>query len=304
MDEENKQAKQDKPNKPNKPKLKKREILDLHKQLRGQFEFDNLKMYFGDDYITKNGIVVRQPSLGDIIEVGEKNFYETLNVFVSNPTSFRLPLWNMGVDWCTITDFELFIILYQNINPEVCKLFLPKCPITEYKVYSEQIDEDTAEPVLYNPESKSIIRNIDYLEISQYLRNMFNIFPKVEYAKGKATRESIIWEDEQNAKRKEDKKYVSTLQPLISSCVNHPGFKYKKSELKEVGICEFMDSVSRLQVYENTRALLTGSMSGFCDTSKISKENFNFMRDFSADDTKKKASAKEKEAFNRLTGGN
>jgi len=62
-----------------------------------------------------------------------------------------------------------------------------------------------------------------------------------------------------------------------------------------------MDSVNRLQVYENTRALLGGSMSGFCDTSKIPKENFNFMRDYTIDINKKEFTDKEKEKFKSLT---
>ena len=65
---------------------------------------------------------------------------------------------------------------------------------------------------------------------------------------------------------------------MISACVNHPGFKYKKNELREVGYVEFFDSIKRLQIYEVTKALTHGSYSGFCDTSKIPKEDFNFMR--------------------------
>lgn len=42
-----------------------------------------------------------------------------------------------------------------------------------------------------------------------------------------------------------------------------------------------MDSVQRLQVMENSLALLRGSMSGFVDTSKINKDEFNFMREIS-----------------------
>jgi hypothetical protein len=42
-----------------------------------------------------------------------------------------------------------------------------------------------------------------------------------------------------------------------------------------------MDSVQRLQIYENSTALLKGSMSGFVDTSKIDKDEFNFMREIS-----------------------
>ena len=74
----------------------------------------------------------------------------------------------------------------------------------------------------------------------------------------------------------------SILLPLISSMVNHPGFKYKKKELIDVGIVEFMDSVQRLQLYENVTALMSGVYSGMLDTSKmnLSKE-LNWLRDLS-----------------------
>ena len=210
-----------------------------------------------------------------------------------------MPLWNMGVDWCKLSDFELFCILYKTMDSEVSKMLFPDVDFTAYQVFSEKIDDETSIPVLFNPENESILRNKDYLEISQYLRTMFNIFPKIERAKGRATKEALIWEDEQNSKRLKEKPQGSHLQPLVSACLNHPGFKYKKNELKEVGICEFMDSVQRLQIYENTVALLQGSMSGFCDVSKVPKDNFNFMRDISNSD-KTSYSQKEKDAFNKI----
>ena len=46
-----------------------------------------------------------------------------------------------------------------------------------------------------------------------------------------------------------------------------------------------MDSAARIPATENTRALLVGSMSGFADTSKIPKENFNFMRELYTKDS-------------------
>ena len=139
-----------------------------------------------------------------------------------------------------------------------------------------------------------------YLEISQYLRTLFSIFPKDEYAKGRTTKEMIIWEDEMNASKEKDDKFKSTLFPLVSACINHPGFKHSLNDLRDVGIFEFMDSVNRLQVYENTRALLSGSMSGFMDTSKVDQENFNFMRDYTIQ-KERVFTEQEKEAFKSLT---
>jgi hypothetical protein len=73
----------------------------------------------------------------------------------------------------------------------------------------------------------------------------------------------------------------SGLLSLVSACVNHPGFKYKLQELREVGICQFMDSVQRLQVYESSTALLKGMYSGFVDGKKISNDSYNWMRSLS-----------------------
>ena len=106
------------------------------------------------------------------------------------------------------------------------------------------------------------------------------MFPKIEKAKDRTTKEWMIEEEEMklNAQKK-DTSSTSYLLPLISGCVNHPGFKYNKQQLKDVNYYEFMDSVQRLQIIESTSALLHGSYSGFADVSKVDKEQFNFMRE-------------------------
>ena len=272
--------------------MKKSEEIALHKQIRGQFQYDRLKMYFCEDYTTQNGIVIREPRIGEILQVGEEDFYRNLNIWITNTTSYRSVLWKMDIDWCKFTDFELFCNLYKAINPETNLLLFPDFDLSSYQPMSHLLNpDDDEEPqyelVLYSEENDNYINYVSYLEISQYLRTLFNIFPKDEFAKGRATKEALIWEDEEKANK--DEPYKSSLYPLVSSCINHPGFKHSLMDLKNVGIFEFMDSVNRLQVYENTRALLQGSMSGFADMSKVDRENFNFMRDIysTTTDTKK-----------------
>ena len=281
-------------------KLKKREEIALHKELRNGFKFDKLQMLLCKDYVSKNGITIRQPRLGEIINVGEEEFYRSLNVWITNPTAYRVSLWHMNIDWCKITDYELFCSLYKTVDQKIMSMVMPSVDISTFDQRFRIIDEENYEQVLYSEQLDMVIDKMTYLEISQYLRTMFNIFPKDELAKGKVTKEMIIWEDEMNAARKKDQNYQSTLFPLISSCVNHPGFKYRIEEIENVGIFYFMDAVSRLQVYENTRALLAGSMSGFCDTSKVPKDNFNFMRDYTVDIGKHEFTQKEKESFQKL----
>lgn len=247
-------------------------------------QIDRLKLYFGEPYSietpTGNSIDIYQPTIGDIVERGEQKSYKTINILVSNPTMFRLQLWEQGIDWNDITEYELFLMLYKSLSIEDTDFLFGDLDFQEFDMYSVKApDEEESHITLYNPTRDIEIDEFTYTNIVEYIRFLFNIYPKVELAKGKQTKKALIWEDKTKYEQSKNKPYSSVLLPMISACLNHPGFKYKKSELKEVGFVEFMDSVQRLQIYESTTALLKGMYSGFCDTSKIPKENFDFMRE-------------------------
>ena len=265
------------------------------------FEYDELKMYFGEPYLVTDKIQILQPTLGDIIEFGDTKFYSIVSTLCANTTSLRLQLWDMGIDWTKISDYELFMQLIRGFTPNDTFLIFGNLNLSWFKPYVKQYsDNEEKSIVLVNvPRDKDgnelavnlndaiIIDEFVYLKIVDYLRCMFDIHPKEERnVKGKVTKQWIIDEERMNIeaekirnKGKEPRK-KSFLYPLISSMVNHPGFKYKKNELKEVGIVEFMDSVKRLQTYESVMALMSGMYSGMLDTKKLNlKEELNWMRD-------------------------
>ena len=263
-----------------------------------EYSFDKLALLFMEDYEVK-GIKISQPTINDILRVGESNFYQALSPFLYNSTSIRVMLWEAGIDWCNVKDIEVFDILnnIQKQNKEILRqvigdevekrenplnILFKDIDITTFNLYKERTNEENSEEklCLYSHTYDIKLYEEDYMQIAEYIREMLNIHPKVEKAKGKTAKRWMIDEDKMNALHK-DEKNTSTLLPLVSACVNHPGFKYKLQELREVGIYQFMDAVQRLQIYESSIALLNGSYSGFCDTSKIDKDNFNFMRDIS-----------------------
>ena len=243
-------------------------------------EIDKLQLYLGEPFKLNDKILILQPTVGELIRFGEKEAFSVVHIFTANTTSYRMILWDMGVDWCKITDFELFQMLCPTLTQDQTSFLFGDIDFSKLQRYQKQIGEETS-VVLYDPEQDLEIDEDTYKKLAWYIRSMFNIFPKDEFGKGRATKEMLVDEDRINYDKHKNDPYSSTLLPLISTCLNHPGFKYTKSELVDVGIVEFMDSVQRLQIYESTRALLSGSYSGFVDTSKIPKEQFDFMRNAS-----------------------
>lgn len=259
-----------------------------------------LQLFYGDDYVVNDFITIHQPTIGDILEYdkqyGESSFWTMLNVFTANPTSYRLFLWkDMNIDWTFLNDYQLFLILYKTLSIEQTRLIFGDLDFSKFEIYTlpeeewTNIDEKGITDIikvlrnstLYNPELEFELDEDNYNVIVYYLRSAFNMFPKIEKAKDRTTKEWMIEEEEMklNSRKDEDKSSTSYLLPLISGCINHPGFKYNKQELKNVNYYEFMDSVQRLQIIESTSALLHGSYSGFADVSKVDKEQFNFMRE-------------------------
>ena len=244
--------------------------------------FDKLKMYFGEPYDiqTPDGstLTVLQPTIGNIIACGEEKFYSTLSVFVTNTTSYRSILWDGGIDWNEIKDFDLFILLYRTVNPEVIKLLFRDVDFSEFALAQDTVN---GEIVLRNPTTGMVINNDVYEGFHRYLQEMFKMKPEDEFTKDPLLKKWWVEKDKRESQRnatKKDKKSMS-IQPMISAAVNHPGFKYKLQELRDVGVCEFYDSIQRLQLYENSIAVLHGLMGGFVDGSKIKPEQYNFMKE-------------------------
>lgn len=252
-----------------------------------KIEFDQLQMYFGEPYVidledAMGTVTVYQPTIGNIISLGEKKFYQTLNIFITNTTSHRLELWENKLDWNVVSDFELFCMSYKNIDKNVSKLLFHNIDFSKFEVIKKEINGNVS-LIMYDFESETEINENVYHHFCQYLRNVFNTFPEEKITSDKIMKKWFIEKDKRQLaidkqKAEKGKLESQTIQPLISACVNHPGFKYKLHELKEVGVCEFYDSVKRLQVYENTTALMKGMYSGMIDGKKINAEDYNFMK--------------------------
>lgn len=249
-------------------------------------DIDVLKVYFGDPIQIDEKIVIHQPTIGQIVDFGELKFWVLANRICANPTSMRLELWDAGIDWCTISDFDLFISIIATINKEESELLFGDLEMNLFRPIVIKTEGGEEKPVLiYLPDPSIQIDENLYKNMVGYLRIMFNVHPKVEKAKGQLTKEWMINEEriaienEKKNKAKNDKWKPSVLFPLISAALNHPGFKYKKSELKDVHIFEFMDSIKRLQIYENTTALIKGMYSGMIDTKNIKNEEINWVKD-------------------------
>ena len=238
-------------------------------------EFDEAKAYIGADYEVNEYIKIKQPSVKEIIDFGEKEYYSMVYTITATPADMMSELDDIGVNFMEVDEFDLFRKLAVGMTQDRTSILFGDLDFSKMKTY---LDNESKEFVLADVDNGIIIDKLAYYKISNYLRFIHGFKANRDRAANNTTRRIMIQIDREKKNKAKKEGYKSTLKQLISAMMRYPGFKYKTRELNECGIYEFMDTVKGSQIYTSSIALLQGSYSGMIDTSKIKKENFNWQR--------------------------
>lgn len=238
------------------------------------FAIDELKLYFGGDIVINQYVKIHSPMLGEVIDYGENEYLSTVYLLTAIPSDMKSQLFDIGIDYEEISDFELFYLLTRNLTPGRTSILLYDLDLSQM-----QLVQNPENGLLIMQSEQGVIDELAYGKIQRCLCKIHGITPKVEHAINKTTKRILIDLDRQRIAKAKTEEHKSMLKPLISAMMRFPGFKYKTSELKECSYYEFMDTVRGSQIYVQSTSLLQGSYSGMVDTSKINKDEFNWMRD-------------------------
>lgn len=238
------------------------------------FEIDQLQLYFGDPYVINEHIIIKQPNIGQIMEYGEKKYYSMVHTITAIPSDMKYQLHTMGIDYETLEDFQLFQMLAPTLPKESTSILFGDIDFTKLKVIR---NPQNGLIVLVDREAGVVIDQLIYERIVNYLRSVHGLKKKVEKAKNAMTKRVLIEEDRRNIEMNKNKPYKSFLTPLVSAVKVRMG--YTKEYVRNMGIYEFTDDISRLSIINNADALLRGMYSGMIDTKKIDKKELNWLRE-------------------------
>lgn len=238
------------------------------------FSVDPLQLYMGYNYSINDKIVIKQPTMRDITDMGEQEYFSMVHTLTANPTSMKAQLDSVGIDWNEIEDFDLFMMLAPNLEKEQTSILLGDLDLSALKPYRNHENGDI---VLADPENDIIIDKLIYQRIVDYIRKMHNIKSEVKHAKNKFTKKAMIEYDRQQMQANAAKEYKSYFVPVISTLQCKMG--WTKGYILDMGIVEYFEIVARMQIINNADHLLSGVYSGTVDIKKIDKKELNYMRE-------------------------
>lgn len=237
-------------------------------------EVSDLELYFGDDYIVNDKIIIHQPTIGELIKC-EKDYFGVVYALCAISSDMKSQLWDLGLDWNTVEDWQLFCMLAPTLSQDRTAILFGDLDFSVMKVYPHPRVE--GEVVLADKQSGILIDRMIYIKIVSYLRKLHGLTPKVEKTKSKTVKKWLIEEDRKRIAAAQGKPFRSYLLPIISSVKVRQG--YTKDYVRNMGFYELMDEVERLKIIVGSDALLQGAYSGMIDTKKLDKKELNWMRE-------------------------
>lgn len=241
-------------------------------------EIDMLQVYMGEDYVINDYIKISQPTMEQIVKYGEREYYSMVHTLCSIPSDMKSQLWDMGIDYESISDFQLFMLLSPTMNTYRTEILFGDLDFSALRPFQNPQNDQV---VLADKATGVVIDELIYERIVNYLRKMHGFKKKVEHAANEFTKRILINEDRQKIAFNKTQPYQSFLLPIISAVKTRQA--YSLDYVKSMRLFEFMDEVNRLQIINNADHLLSGMYTGMMDSSKINKNELNWMRELNND---------------------
>lgn len=238
--------------------------MDKLSLLRGQ----------GRPYFINDKVQIKLPTLKEIEEYGEKNYWNLIYNICSTSYDHRFMLDDAGVDYEDVNDFSIFCMIMPTFDvSETNILFGSDIDFQNFQEY-----RFNGEPVLYDNKCDIVISDIGYELIVEFLRNVHGIKRNYKIAGNKAARHYHMIEERKKLESElSSTKYSSTLEPLISALVNCADFKYDYSSVWNLTIYQLLDAVRRISNTDSVQHTMMGIYTGNIDPKKIPQKQLNWL---------------------------
>lgn len=236
---------------------------------------DELKYSIGEEnYKVNQYITIYNPYVYEIRDFGEDQYFNTLNAFTRKPYDIAVDLFDAGIDYQSISDWDLFFSTITQVPVELTCILFGKIDFTEFVPC---INKENKMKCLVNKNDENFcIDEAIYRKIVTYLRYIHFISEKVEYDVGNSMAKKFLIDRMRRKRQKLMKdlesgkiKKQSQLSCMIKYCVNSSNFKYDYSNVMNIKLNLLYESYYYL-IYNNEREnVMSGIYHGTIDTSKM-----------------------------------
>lgn len=218
-------------------------------------------------------ITISMPTIGQIMD-DEDNYYNLVSLLVAMPIDLMVMLDDAGIDFTSINEYELFLLIFPQIRQMDTSLVFGDLDLSRFNMV---INEQNGMHVLFDKESNLIIDRAVYEKIASTVRQINNLKKDIHKPANEAAKKYLLEKARKRAKRRKHKKFESSLEPLIVAMVNTEQYKYDFTGTRELTIYQFNESVKQIVKKVDYDNRMHGVYSGTVSIKDLRPEDLNWL---------------------------
>ena len=238
------------------------------------FAVDEIRLLTGKPFDVGVGIKLYQPTIAQIAQFGEDEYFSVVTAVTSEPFDMPYYLAQANIDFEKITPFQLFCILVSEITPTTSRLLFGDLDFSGFRPVTQN-----NELVLMNKDG-IIIDSLTRERIADNVRRMHGL-PKniLTSCENEFTHKLMIRQQEKEIKRAQRKRELygesSLYAPLVSSLVCE---WHDYDKVFDLHVGQFFDVIMRMGYKQNADNLYRGIYAGTVSFKDIHKSDLDWMR--------------------------
>ena len=230
-------------------------------------------LLYATDYRINDYIRIVIPTVGQILN-NEDAYYAALGAIVATPYDYMVQLDDIGIDFSTITDFELFMLLFNGLKNMDTSLIFGDLDLSGF---SAAVNKENDMPCMVNFDTGAVIDKVVYLRMCKVLCQINEIKRVNKNPGNDAAKQYMIERARKKLRRAANKPKRSFLEDSITALVNTEQFKYDFESVKNITIYQFNSSLHQIMHKIDFDNLMIGVYAGTVSTKDISPDKLNWI---------------------------
>lgn len=218
-------------------------------------------------------IKVHIPSVGEIMD-DEDNYYKLLLLLTATPFEMMVQLDDMGIDFTSLNEYQLFCLLFPAIQNSDTHLVFGNLDLSNFKYVT---GKDSDEILLFDEAQDIVIDKTVHRKIGRVLQEINFIEKKNKKPGNEEAKRYLLEKARKKQQRLSSKPQKSQLEDLIVAMVNTKEYHYDFETTRNLSIYQFNASVRQIIKKVNFDNTMIGCYSGTVNMKDINPDQLNWL---------------------------
>lgn len=232
-----------------------------------------LNLLYKQEYAINDYIKVQIPTVGEVLEC-EDDYYRMVAMLTAMPIDMMVQLDEIGVDFTTINEWDLFLIFFNTLKNQDTSLLLGKLDLSKFQI---AFNGKNGTSFIVNKKTGAKIDRAIHGQIASTLRKIHHLEKNVRKPANGDAKEYMIRRAREKMLRQKKRLTDSQLEGLIVALVNTEQFHYGFEGTRELSIYQFNESVRQVIKKIDYDNKMHGIYAGTVSAKDLSQDDLNWL---------------------------